>query len=219
VEPGVAPEPHQVRNSNAHCLVAQLAELALIGRRLGIAPDNRDDTRAAIRRGFDADVLLITGGVSMGEFDLVGDVLAAEGMRTVFHKVAVRPGKPILVGRRDKTLVVGLPGNPVSTFTDFAIFVAPALRKMMGYSRRDNLEVGAVLTVALKRKPGRETYHLARVEIEDGGYQATPVRTMGSGDVISMVRANAFVVTPGGKHALPAGSTVRAVLWDEFQLR
>jgi molybdopterin molybdotransferase len=219
VEPDVAPAPHQVRNSNARCLLAQLRDLGLEGRYLGIAPDNREDLGRAVRTGLTGDVLLVTGGVSMGKYDLVGEALEAAGMRQVFHKVAIRPGKPMLVGRAGDCLVVGLPGNPVSTFTGFAVFVAPALRKMMGYARCDNLEVTAVLAERLKRKPDRATYHLARVALTDDGFTALPVRTMGSGDVVSMSRANAFVITPAGSRALDPGTEVTAVLWPGFNLR
>jgi molybdopterin molybdotransferase len=219
VEPDVTPAPHQVRNSNARCLLAQLRELHLEGRYLGIAPDTREGLRAAVRGGLNGDVLLVTGGVSMGRYDLVGEVLAEVGMRQVFHKVAVRPGKPMLVGRHDDCLVVGLPGNPVSTFTGFAVFVAPALRKMMGFARCDSLEVTAVLTGRLKRKPGRTTYHLARVARTADGFTALPVRAMGSGDVVSMSRANAFVITAPGAHALDPGTPVTAILWPHFNLR
>jgi len=219
VEPDAAPAPHQVRNSNARSLLAQLREHGLEGRYLGIAPDSRAGLSEAVRTGLTGDVLLITGGVSMGKYDLVGEVLADAGMRQVFHKVAVRPGKPMLVGRHGDCLVVGLPGNPVSTFTGFAVFVAPALRKMMGYARRDNLEVTAVLAERLKRKPGRTTYHLARVTQTEDGFTALPVRAMGSGDVVSMSRANAFVVTPPGAHALDPGTQVTAILWPNFNLR
>jgi molybdopterin molybdotransferase len=219
VEPEVTPAPHQVRNSNARCLVAQLRELGLQGRYLGIAPDTRDGLDEAVRNGLTGDVLLVTGGVSMGKYDLVGESLAAAGLKQVFHKVAVRPGKPILVGRAGGCLVVALPGNPVSTFTGFAVFVAPALRKMMGYARCENLHVTAVLAERLKRKPDRATYHLARVAVSEDGFTALPVRTMGSGDVVSMSRANAFVITPAGSRALDPGTPVTAVLWPEFNLR
>lgn len=219
VEPQVTPAPHQVRNSNARCLLAQLRQLGLEGHYLGIAPDTREGLSESVRAGLNGDVLLITGGVSMGKYDLVGEVLAEAGMRQVFHKVAVRPGKPMLVGRHGDCLVVGLPGNPVSTFTGFAVFVAPALRKMMGYARCENLEVTAVLSERLKRKPRRTTYHLARVAQTEDGFTALPVRAMGSGDVVSMSRANAFVITAPGAHALDPGTQVTALLWPDFNLR
>jgi len=214
-----SPEPHQVRNSNAHALLAQLRELGIEGTDLGIAPDEPAALERTLGRGLTGDVLLVTGGVSMGTHDLVGATLGRLGMSVLFHKVAVRPGKPILAGRSGNCLAVGLPGNPVSTFTAFAVFVAPVLRKMMGHRRAEAVEVRAVLGDRLRRRPGRTTYHLARLEVVDGRFVAHPVRNMGSGDAISLVRANAYVVTPGAADALEAGAEVAAIPWREFHLR
>lgn len=213
------PLPHQVRNSNAATLLASLRELGLVGADLGIAPDEPAEIDRRLVRGLEAEVLLITGGVSMGAYDLVGDALARAGMRLVFHEVAVRPGKPMLAGRCGPCLVVGLPGNPVSTFTAFAVFVAPTLRRMMGHPRPDNLTVRATLVAPLRRRPGRTTYHLARLEPTERGFQVLPIRTMGSGDVLSLSRANAFVVTQGAPDALAAGTEVTALPWRDFNLR
>jgi molybdopterin molybdotransferase len=219
VDPAERPDDHQIRNSNAWSLLAQLEEMGLKGENLGVALDTREGLADALARGLDADLLIVTGGVSMGEYDLVGAALTEVGMRLLFHKVAIRPGKPILVGRRENCLIVGLPGNPVSTFTGFAVFIAPVLRKMMGFAAWDNLEVNATLAARLRRRPGRTGYHLARVAYEEDGFVATPVRTMGSGDVLSLVRANAFVITPAGAHSLEPGTEVPALLWRDFHLR
>jgi molybdopterin molybdotransferase len=213
VEPGETPGDHQVRNSNARALLAQLAELGIEGRYLGIVGDTPEQLDAALAKALDADVLLITGGVSVGEYDLVGDELARAGMRFVFHKVNMRPGKPILVGKRDGCLVVGLPGNPLSTFTGFAVLVGPALRRMMGHASFENVEVLLPLAATLRRKPGRTTYHLAHVAPVDGELRVHPVKSMSSGDVLSLVRANAFVVTLGSPHAIEPGTKVPVLLW------
>jgi molybdopterin molybdotransferase len=212
------PADHQVRNSNSPTLANQLAGLGLAGRDLGTVLDEAGDLDRVLGEGLKGDVLLLTGGVSMGDYDLVREALERAGVETVFHKVSVRPGKPILVGRRDRCLVIGLPGNPVSAFTGFFVFVAPTLRKMMGYARHGNRTVTAVLDEPLRPKPGRTTYHLARVEWRNGGFRARQVRTMGSGDVVSMVRANAFLVTPPGP-TIPAGETVPSMLWPDDHLR
>ena len=136
VEPDAAPRRHQVRNSNAGCSSRSSRELGIEGRYLGIVGDTAEQLDAALATALDADVLLVTGGVSVGEYDLVGDALARAGMRVLFHKVAMRARQADPRGKRDRCLVVGLPGNPVSAFTGFAVFVAPALRKMMGHGRR-----------------------------------------------------------------------------------
>jgi len=214
-----APLPHQVRNSNASALLAQVREMGLEASDLGIAADEPEDLSLKLARGLGADLLLITGGVSMGAYDLVGEALSRAGTRLLFHQVAVRPGKPLLAGRCGNCLVVGLPGNPVSAYTSFAVFVVPAVRRMMGHDRVEGLEVRAILGGRLERRPGRTTYHLARLEQRNGTFVALPVRTTGSADMVSLVRANAFLVTPGAPDALEAGSEVAAVPWRDFHLR
>ncbi len=219
VEPDHVPETHQVRDSNRVTLLAQLRQLGLHGVSLGVAKDEASSLEQSLRQGLKGDVLLITGGVSMGEYDLVGAALERAGMRLLFHQVAVRPGKPILAGRVGACLVIGLPGNPVSTFTGFSIFVAPALRKMMGHAHGEPVAIRARLTSGMTHKPGRTTYHLARLDVSEGALVATPVRTMGSGDLGSLSRANAFVVTDGAARQLPAGSEVTAIPWHASDLR
>jgi molybdopterin molybdotransferase len=219
VDPDCVPGNHQVRNSSARALLAQLAEHGIDGLDLGVAGDERGELDRVLRRGLEADVLLITGGVSAGKYDLVGDALAAAGMRTLFHRVAVKPGKPLLAGRRGDCLVLGLPGNPVSTFTSFALFVAPALRRLLGYRRWENRRRLAVLAEPLRERGERETYHLARLEWGPDGLTARSVSSPGSGDVLALARANGFIVTPLGGASHAAGSTVAALSWQDFDFR
>jgi molybdopterin molybdotransferase len=219
VEPGKVPEPHEVRNSNGPGLLAQLQQLGISGIDLGIAPDEPEPLRAALERGLAGDLLLVTGGVSVGAYDLVGSALARLGFQVLFHGVAMRPGKPALAGRRGRCLVIGLPGNPVSAFTAFAVLVAPALRSMLGLRRADDLEVRATLTAPLAAKPGRTTFHLARVDWVGDRWLARPTGSGSSGDVLSLVRANAYLVTSADGPTLEAGEQVQAVLWPESQLR
>ena len=219
VEPGHDAADHQVRNSNAYALLAQLADLGVAGRYLGIAGDERGVLEDRLDRGLAGDLLLVTGGVSVGEYDFVGEALAAAGMQQLFHKVAVKPGKPILAGRANDCLVFGLPGNPVSAYTAFAVFVAPALRRMQGYRHWKNERLPAVLAEPLRTRPGRETYHLARLTVRSDGLTAIPVTHAGSGDVFALARANGFLVTPESGASLAAGATVPAFLWKDFDLR
>jgi molybdopterin molybdotransferase len=219
VEPDRVPGDHQVRNSNARALLAQLQELGIEGLNLGVAVDEREELDRVLRRGLEADVLLITGGVSAGKYDLVGEALEAAGMRKLFHKVAVKPGKPLLAGRRGDCLVLGLPGNPVSTFTSFILFVAPALRRLLGYRRWENRRRLAVLAEPLRERGERETYHLARLAWGPEGLTATPVSSPGSGDVLALARANGFVVTPAGGASHAAGATVPALSWPDADFR
>ena len=210
---GPPPAEHQIRNSNAPALLAQLAELGLAGEDLGVAADDERELGARLARGLEADCLLVTGGVSAGEYDRVARALEAAGVRTLFHGVAVKPGKPVLAGRRGRCLVVGLPGNPVSTFTMFAVLVAPALRRMAGLAAWRRVELRAALATDLASRPGRVTFHLAELAVVGGGLRARPTATAGSGDVLALARANGFVVTSPDSHGEPAGTELRAIPW------
>jgi molybdopterin molybdotransferase len=211
VEPDRMPEPHEVRNSNAHALLAQLEETGVEGRYLGIARDEPGDLDRALADGLSADVLLVSGGVSAGKYDLVGAALAAAGVRELFHGVSIKPGKPLLAGRRGACLVVGCPGNPVSTFVVFAVLVAPALRKMAGRADWRNRFLAASLDEPLRAAAGRETYHLALLAAGAAGLTARPIPSSGSGDVLALARATGLVVTGAEGADLPAGAAVRVL--------
>jgi len=219
VEVDRAPRAHQVRNSNAAALLAQLRETGVRGAYLGHAPDTPEQLRERIERGLAGDVLLVTGGVSVGDYDLVASALDEFGAETLFHGVRMKPGKPILAARRGGCLIFGLPGNPVSAFTGFAVLVAPCLRRMLGYRNWRNVEMSASLDGALETRPGRETYHLAHLTWRDGRPSARRVDSTGSGDLPALARANGFLITPaeGGRWA--AGDELPALVWPEAQRR
>jgi molybdopterin biosynthesis enzyme len=127
-------------------------------------------------------------------------------MQLLFHKVKVKPGKPILAGRYKDCVVIGLPGNPVSAFTGFAVFVEPTLRKMMGYRSWMNVELRVALAEPLRCKPGRVTYHLCRIEVTEGRLAARPVSSSGSGDVLAIALADGFMITDETIGELPRGA-------------
>lgn len=208
------PAPHQVRNSNARMLLAQLQTMNVDARYLGIARDDRAALDAMIADGLTGDVLVLTGGVSVGEYDLVGAALIRAGCEVLFHNVAMRPGKPIVAAKRGGCLVLGLPGNPVSAFTGFHVFVAPALRKIMGHPEPVTAPLRAMLIAPLRRRPGRLTYHLAHLRWHEGKPLVVPVTSASSGDVLSLVRANAFIVAPGDTQPISAGTDVDVVAWS-----
>jgi len=213
VESEAVPAPHQVRNSNARMLMAQVREVGAEARYLGISGDERAALDTMIADGLTGDVLILTGGVSVGEYDLVGAALIRAGCDVLFHTVSMRPGKPILAAKRGDCLVLGLPGNPISAFTGFQVFVKPALRKLMGDPQPVAATIRATLLNSLRRRPGRLTYHLAHVRWQDGRPFVTPVASASSGDVLSLVRANAFIIAAGDSQPLPAGADVDVLLW------
>jgi len=210
---------HQIRNSNVPALCAMLREMGVEARDLGNASDDRADLAERVGAGLTGDLLLLTGGVSVGTYDLVAATLAAAGAERLFHGVAMKPGKPVLAARRGACLAIGLPGNPVSACTVFAVLVAPALRRRMGLSRWDNAVVTAMLDEPLDVKPGRATYHLARLDPSHGRFRARTARSRGSGDVLSMARANAWLITPAEGGKFPAGAELPALPWRDYQLR
>jgi molybdopterin molybdotransferase len=215
VEVDRLPGPHEIRNSNAAMLLALLEREGMRGRFLGIARDEPAALDALLDRGLAHDVLLLTGGVSVGEHDLVAPALARRGAAVLFHTVAMRPGKPILAARCGRALVLGLPGNPVSAFTAFHVFAAPALRRLAGDPHPMRASAPARLLERLPRRPGRRTYALASLARRDGGLVATPVRSASSGDVFALARANAFVVVEGGEQPIEAGEPVDVLPWDD----
>jgi len=207
------PAPHQVRNSNAPMLMALVEQAGFEAADLGNAPDRRSLLRQKLALGLEADLLLVTGGVSVGDYDLVDEELASAGVETLFHGVAMKPGKPILAGRRAGRLVLGLPGNPLSAFVGFKIFAEPALRRFSGMSVAWKQPVTVRLDEPIRHRPGRRTYHLAHVEDRGEGWVAVPVRSTGSGDVLSLSRANAIVITASQAGDVAAGETLGALLF------
>jgi molybdopterin molybdotransferase len=214
VEAEAEPAPHQVRNSNARMLMAQLAALGVEARYLGIASDEPAALDAMIADGLSGDGLILTGGVSVGAYDLVGAALVRAGCAVLFHTVAMRPGKPILAAKRDACLVLGLPGNPVSAFTGFHVFVRPGLLSLMGHPQPVQPPLRATLEADLRRRPGRLTYHLANLTWREGSPFVAPVLSASSGDLLALVRANAFIVAQGDTQPIPAGTAVDVLRWD-----
>jgi molybdopterin molybdotransferase len=213
---GRSPGLGQIRNSNGPALAA-LARLAGAEvRLLGVAPDRVEATEKAVRAGLEADVLLVSGGVSAGDYDLVEPVLEAAGVSFLFTSVAVKPGAPLVFGRRGDTLVFGLPGNPVSAQVTFELFVRPALLLMQGAGTVARPRVAVELLAPLRNRSGRKAHAPARVRWEDGRLVARPVPSMGSGDLVAHARANALVVLEAGRTDAAAGETAEAVILGSF---
>jgi molybdopterin molybdotransferase len=206
VEPPAAPGPGQIRNSNAYSVAAQVRELGLTCDILPIARDDTNELRARIRNGLERDVLIISGGVSAGDYDLVVPALEAEGVSCVIHKVRIRPGRPFFFGRRERKVVFALPGNPVSGFVTFEVFVRPFLGRMMGCDLA-RPHARARLAEALPRKHDRTQYLPA--SLSDGTVRALPWK--GSADIFTLTRANALLIQPVGT-PLSAGDAVDVML-------
>jgi len=207
---GPAPlAPGQIRDSNRRTLLALVAEAGCEPVDLGIARDTEDEITAAIRRGVDGcDAVLTSGGVSMGDIDLVKVVLDRLGdMR--WMQIAIKPGKPFAFGLVDGVPVFGLPGNPVSSTVSFEVLARPALRAAMGHARIDRPLVRAVADAPLGRQPDGKI-HLARVVAvhgDDGRVHVRSAGGQGSHQLAAMAAANALAVLPDGD-GVPGGGEV-----------
>jgi molybdopterin molybdotransferase len=195
VPPGTRPGPGQLRNTNGPLLLAALRRAGAETIALGVAPDDEAALARALKKALDAgpDVLLTTGGVSAGDYDFVAKVLAAEGAHVRFHKVAIRPAKPVLFATLGPTLVFGLPGNPVSAAVAFDFFVRPALRAAAGLLPPLPPTVPARLTARVKNKGARLAFHPARLGWDEGRLAAEPLVTRGSHDILTHALADAFL--------------------------
>jgi molybdopterin molybdotransferase len=215
---GQIPGCGQIRNSNSPMLAAMAAGYCDSVDDLGIAPDQGDQLRLAVETGLRADILVLSGGVSAGVADLVPQVLREAGVTEVFHKVAIKPGKPLWFGvlprgDRPACLVFGLPGNPVSSMCCFHVFVRPALLKMAGCDSR-RLTDTAILQTAHRQQRGRSVFWPSRYASDPAGRTVTPLPWKGSADLLTLSEANCFAIFPGDRDAFAAGETLGIFLLD-----
>jgi len=208
VAPHRAPGPGQIRNSSSTALMGMVNEAGGTPLFLGIARDRKNAIRKKVLEGLETDLLLLTGGVSVGARDFVGEVLREAGVKIRFWRVNIRPGSPLLFGTARGTLVFGLPGNPVSTAVTFLEFVRPAIRGMLGRSALFPSRFTAVTDEALSGDGAKRCY-LRGIARQEGG--TLHVRTTGSqssGVMTSMLTANCLVILPEGGPPRAPGDTV-----------
>ena len=208
VPPETEPGPGQLRDSHSDFFCRVLNDLALPHQSLGIVPDDPAALRQTIQEGLRSDVLLLSGGVSKGEFDFVEDVLAEFGCTSIFDSVAIQPGKPVVAAHHPGGLVFGLPGNPASAQVCFWLFVRPALRILLGYD--DAPWAGArsaTLGGPLPRAKGRDRFLPCQLEDGTDGLVAHPLPPKGSHDVVAYGLVDGLVRIPAGSAPGEAGQT------------
>lgn len=208
------PREGQVRNSSAYVLRAFVERAGGKAVFLGIVADRRKRLRKALARGLKADVLLVTGGVSVGKYDLVKDVLNELGVRIKFWRVNIKPGKPLLFGTFGTTLVFGLPGNPASTGVTFLQFVRPALLAMLGRSPQSMQRVVAVLDEPLAKHDGKRHFVRGIASEVNGVLHVRTTGSQSSGMVSSLSKANCLIIIPEDVSALKKGRRVEIELLD-----
>lgn len=217
VDPGQRPGPGQIRDTNTLSVAAAALDAGAEVVSMVRVPDREKEVEeallsaAGIAGGPPADVIISSGGVSVGDRDCVRPVLERIG-RLDLWRVAMQPGKPIAIGRVGGSLFVGLPGNPVSAMVTFEVFVRPVLLKMSGCRQIDRPRVLARLARPIRHARGREEYVRVRLEWRGGGYWAEPTGPQGSGMIRSLLGANAFAVLPADTGDQPEGAEVRAMM-------
>ncbi len=206
------PGPFQIRNSNSVSLASQVRIAGGEPVVLGNAADRIEDLGEKIERGLKEDALVLSGGVSMGKYDLVESALKAMGAEFFFDAVAIRPGKPAVFGMCQGKPVFGLPGNPVSTMVTFELFVAPAIDLLSGAEARALPLVEVRLAEAMKEKPGLAHFLPARVEWHGAVPEVKALKWQGSGDIAALAKANCFLVIPDDKACIEVGESVSVLL-------
>jgi molybdopterin molybdotransferase len=210
VEAGERPEVFQIRNSNAWSLAAQVARAGGVPEILPIARDNHESTRSSIERGLEADLLLLSGGVSAGKFDIVEEVLAGLGAQFYFDRVKIQPGQPLVYGTVQGKQFFGLPGNPASTMITFEVFARAAVELLSGASESPLPLLRARLSREFHHKPGLTRFLPARLSAD--GSTVAPEFWHGSGDIAALTRANAFLVADADRESWTEGEDIRVLL-------
>jgi len=208
------PPPGKIVNSNSYSLAAQVLECGAIPIMLGISKDKKTDLQEKFKTALHSDVIISSGGVSVGDFDFVKNVMGEIGNAMHFWQVAMRPGKPLAFGAIEGVPLFGLPGNPVSAMISFEQFVRPSLLKMQGHTKIFRQTIKAICTEDFQKQAGFRHFIRATVKKEKDKYIATTTGDQGSGILKSMVTANGLIVMGEKETRIKKGSEVTVQLLD-----
>ena len=212
VDIAAEPGPNQIRNSNSYSLAAQVANAGGTPAQLPIAPDEAGALRRLLQQGLGSDLLLITGGVSVGKYDLVEQEVEKLGAEFVFTGVAIQPGRPAVLGRVGAVPFLGLPGNPVSTMVTFELFARPLVEALCGATPTPLRFLQAKLKTDFKTKTGLTRFLPARLSGEFENTQAEALKWQGSGDMAATATADCYLVVPPDRELLKAGELVSVMV-------
>ncbi|HKA22916.1 MAG TPA: gephyrin-like molybdotransferase Glp [Blastocatellia bacterium] len=206
------PTAAQIRNSNSYTLAAYAQRAGATVDLFDTVQDTEEATRnALLEASDDRDIVITSGGVSMGDYDLVKAALKEIGAAIFFDRVIIRPGKPIVFAKRGTTFFFGLPGNPVSTSVTFNVFVRPAIRRMLGDSLPESRRVQAFLSTSIKDSSSRRSYLPGRLFIEEGRAMVESLKWGGSSDLVAFMKANALIIVSEEVHEIAAGEQVEVM--------
>ncbi len=205
--------PGKIRNSNSYLLEAAVQHAGARPVRLGIARDTVESLREKFSQALDSDLIITSGGVSVGDFDLVKNIMAEQG-KIDFWRINMRPGKPVAFGHIGQVPLLGLPGNPVSAAVTFELFGRPVLRKMLGHTRLSRPQVEVIVEDGISERASRRHYVRAHVTWRSGRFIAHTTGNQGSNIMTSLVDANALLIVPEGSVEIKAGETTQALMLD-----
>jgi molybdopterin molybdotransferase len=206
-------QPGKIRNSNSYLLEAAVRRAGAIAHRLGVAQDTVESLREKFSQAMQADLILTSGGVSVGDFDLVKNIMAEQGTIN-FWRINMRPGKPVAFGHIGQIPLLGLPGNPVSAAVTFELFGRPVIRKMLGHTRLLRPQVEVIVEDGVADVAMRRHYARAHVTWRDGRFVAHTTGNQGSNIMTSLLNANALVIVPEGGVQVRPGDTAQAMMLD-----
>lgn len=215
IPPSQQPLPHQIRDCNSFSSRSLSRQLGIEARFLGIGEDNQATQSQLIKKGLESDILVLSGGVSMGDFDLIPSLLAECGVKNIFHNIKIKPGKPVWFGKSDAgTYVFGMPGNPVSVQAGFKLLIEPLILKLMGLNSPKpffiNIELGHDVTI----KNPRENFIPARLETDENNTVLHQVIIRGSGDFSNVISSHGMMRFPAGTTTVTAGNKVKFIPWN-----
>ncbi|MDQ6659988.1 MAG: molybdopterin molybdotransferase MoeA [Chloroflexota bacterium] len=205
--------PGKIRNSNSYLLEAAISKAGAIPHRLGVAQDTIESLREKFSEAVKYDLIITSGGVSVGDFDLVKNIMSEQG-EINFWRINMRPGKPVAFGHIGTVPLLGLPGNPVSSAITFELFGRPLIRKMLGHIRLFRQQVDVIVEDGVSDKVMRRHYVRAHVEWRDGHFVARTTGNQGSNIMTSLLNANALVIVPEGGVEIRPGDTAKAMMLD-----
>jgi molybdopterin molybdotransferase len=206
-------QPGKIRNSNSYLLEAAVKQTGAEAHRLGVARDTVESLREKFGEAINYDLILTSGGVSVGDFDLVKDIMQEQGKMN-FWRINMRPGKPVAFGQISGVPLLGLPGNPVSTAVTFELFGRPVIRKMQGHTRLLKPQVEVIVEDGVRDRAMRRHYVRAHVEWRAGRFIAHTTGNQGSHIMTSLLHANALVIVPEGGITIQPGDTAQALMLD-----
>jgi molybdopterin molybdotransferase len=209
------PSEWKIISSNSYSLAALVRECGAIPLQIGIARDRREDLLAKFRAAMRADLIVSSGGVSVGDYDLVKEIMQEVGNAMQFWQVAMKPGRPLAFGALGNVPIVGLPGNPVSSMVSFEQFIRPAILKMLGHTNLFRRSVRARLEEGIEKKAGIRHFIRARIRRDEEGYTVVTTGEQGSGILKSMVRANGLIIIPEEATVARVGDMVTVQLLDD----